>query len=371
MGIPVDVIMRSNFRETRGGDVAQIENSLTPLGNRVDVRYVAATAGMALRPDAIHHIVNVDRPLDFLAALDQCGDRIVVSAVHHALPRIIAMQRAAGDARKAGFLPAPVRERVAFAVRAGGRGRSDRTPAALTRMARVALAPSDMWRRLGHALDHVGHVALLAETERAELMTDTGWHGRNGIIIPNGRPAGVDDAAPWHRRTRGIITVGRIEPRKRQLAIAHEAARTGTAITFIGPAGDDDYGRRFRDIAAAHPNIEWLGPRPAAETVALIATARVLLNASWVEVQSLVDIEAATSGSWVVTSPTGSSREWLGAAVDRVDTDDPAILLARAQTLVASDVAPPPVDYPHDWPTAGERLFDLYADLIGAGRTAL
>ncbi len=71
IAIPVDVIMRSNFRATRGGDVAQIENSLAPLGERVDVRYVAATAGMTLRRDAIHHIVNVDRPLDFLAGSDR------------------------------------------------------------------------------------------------------------------------------------------------------------------------------------------------------------------------------------------------------------------------------------------------------------
>ena len=364
IAIPVDVIMRSNFRATRGGDVAQIENSLAPLGERVDVRYVAATAGMVLRPDAIHHIVNVDRPLDFLAALDQCGDRVVVSAVHHALPRIVAMQRAAGDDRKAGFLPTPVRERVAFAVRASGGGPADRTPSALARMARIALAPSNMWRRLGRALDGVAHVALLAESERADLIADTGWHGGNGVVIPNGRPPAAETAAPWHERPRGIIVVGRIEPRKRQLAIAHAAIETGTTVTFVGPAAEDGYGHQFRDLVARHPILEWLGPRSATETVALIATARVLLNPSWVEVQSLVDIEAATAGCRVVTSPTGSSHEWLGATVDRVESDDPATLLERARRHATGGIAPPATAYPYDWAAAGARLFDLYAGLI-------
>lgn len=363
MTIPVDVIMRSNFRETRGGDVAQIENTLATLGDRIDVRYVAATAAMSLRPDAIHHIVNVDRPLDFLGALDQCGRRVVVSAIHHALPRIVAMQHAAGENRKADFLPAPIRERVAFAFRASGGGRSGRSPAALARIARIGMAPGDMWHRLGRALDKVAHVALLAEVERADLIADTCWRGDNGVVIPNGAPPIPAQIAPWNERSRGIVVVGRIEPRKRQLAIARAAAGSGTAVTFIGPAADDAYGDQFRDCVARCEAIEWLGPRPAAETVALIATARVLLNASWVEVQSLVDIEAATAGCWIVTSPTGSSREWLGDAVDRMNTDDPALLLAQADRRAGGRVAPPAVRYAYDWAMAGEQLFDLYLGL--------
>jgi glycosyltransferase involved in cell wall biosynthesis len=364
MTIAVDVIMRSNFRETRGGDVAQIENSLRPLGDRVDVRYVAATAGMSLRPDAIHHIVNVDRPLDFLAALDQCGRRVVVSTIHHALPRIVAMQHAAGGDRKADFLPTPIRERVAFAFRASGGGHSGRSLAALARIARIGMAPGNMWHRLGRALDSVAHVALLAEVERADLIADTRWRGDNGIVIPNGCPPVPAEVAPWATRARGIVVVGRIEPRKRQLAIAQAAEKIGAAVTFIGPIADDAYGRQFRDCVARCPAIEWLGPRPAAETVALIATARVLLNASWVEVQSLVDIEAATAGCWVVTSPTGSSQEWLGDAVDRMASDDPAMLLAQAARRAAGGIAPPVVRYTHDWAMAGEALFGLYSRLL-------
>jgi len=372
MTIPVDVIMRSNFRETRGGDVAQIENSLAPLGDRVDVRYVAATAGMSVRPEAVHHIVNVDRPLDFLAALEQCGRRVVVSAIHHSLPRIVAMQRAAGEDRKANFLPTPIRERVAFAFRASGGGRSGRSPAALARIARIGMTPGSMWHRLGKALDQVAHVALLAEVERADLIADTRWRGKNGVIIPNGCPSVPTEVAPWEARPRDIIVVGRIEPRKRQLAIAHAAEVSGAAVTFVGPATDDAYGEQFRECVARCPTIEWLGPRPAAEAIALIATARVLLNASWVEVQSLVDIEAATAGCWVVTSPTGSSREWLGEAVDRMDSDDPATLLAQAVRRAAGGGAPPTVRYAYDWAMAGEELFSLYSHLMrrdGQGRT--
>jgi glycosyltransferase involved in cell wall biosynthesis len=220
-----------------------------------------------------------------------------------------------------------------------------------------------MWARVGHALDRVAHVTLLAEAERADLIADTGWHGRNGIVIPNGRPPVPDPVPPWHERSRGIVVVGRIEPRKRQLAVAEAAAARGIPVTFIGPATDDAYSRQFREYVASVPAIEWLGPRPASETVALIATSRVLLNASWVEVQSLVDIEAATAGCWVVTSPTGSSDEWLGQAIARVELDDPAMLLDRADRLARGDLAPPGVDYRQDWQRTGEQLFALYSSL--------
>jgi glycosyltransferase involved in cell wall biosynthesis len=366
--IAVDIVMRSNFRETRGGDVSQIENSLAPLGDRVDVRYIAATAGMSLRYDAIHHIVNVDRPLDFLMALGHAGPKVVVSAVHHALPRIVAMQRAVGDDRKANFLPDFLRERLAFAGRASGGDAADLRPSSIARTLGIAFQPSNMWRRLGTSLNGVYRVALLSEQERADLMADTGWHGRNGVVIPNGVPVAAGVQIPWTARPRNIIVVGRVEPRKRQLAIALAAIESKTAVTFVGPANDDNYGNRFREVVAHHSFIEWLGPCSNAVTFGFMTSARVLLNASWVEVQSLVDIEAAAAGCWVTTSPTGSSSEWLGSVVDRIDSDDPQVLLARAQSRAIGQAAPPSFDYQHSWNAAGEKLLAIYADLEQVGK---
>lgn len=362
--IPVDIIMRSNFRETRGGDVAQIENSIAHVAEHLDLRYVAADAGLRTRPGAIHHLVNVDRPLDFLNALSRCGTQTVVSAIHHSLARIRAMQRGVGRDRRADFLPEPVRERLAYARRACGAGPASRSAVSLVRTAKTALDPRPMWGRLGSALNQVECVILLAEQERLDLMADSGWTGTNGVIIPNGVPPSEGRAnLPWHQRTRNVIVVGRIEPRKRQLEIARVARELGIAVTFVGPARDDAYGSAFRQVVASGGSCEWLGPQSAENTVALISTARVLLNASWVEVQSLVDIEAATAGCWVVTSPTGSSREWLGSAVERMDTDDLSILLARAQERASGDRAPVPTSYNQSWAATGEALLNIYARL--------
>ncbi len=61
---------------------------------------------------------------------------------------------------------------------------------------------------------------------------------------------------------------------------------------------------------------------PHREVLAVYGKSRVLLNASWVEVQSLVDIEAASAGCFVVNTGSGSSMEWLGDAVTEVAAGD-------------------------------------------------
>ena len=105
----------------------------------------------------------------------------------------------------------------------------------------------------------------------------------------------------------------------------------------------------------------WVGPKSRAEVLALLASSRVLVNASWVEVQSLVDLEAATMGCAVVTSRTGHSREWLGGAVVAEDGDDLDALLRRAAALAAADApAPAASAYDRTWQQAAEQLARVY-----------
>ena len=91
----------------------------------------------------------------------------------------------------------------------------------------------------------------------------------------------------------------------------------------------------------------------------LLSDSRVLVNASWVEVQSLVDLEAAAMGCCVVASPAGHTVEWLGRGVREVPGSMDQILdvaLEQARTTEP----PPKLDYRWTWEDAAAALDRVY-----------
>lgn len=370
--ILVDYVVRADAEAKSGGDMVQIAEYGGYLRDAgFDLRQVPFHPAMTLRDDAVVHVFNIDRPFDFLLACRAAGSRrLVVSPIHHELARVRGMraaERGRGMRSAAGrVLPERLREWLGTALRSArlSRGAADLVATGRA-VAWSAPRAVRMWREAGSALDRADAVALLAEGEGEHLRRLTGWHGRNAVLVPNGRPEELDGAArqPWAERPVGsILVVGRVEPRKRQLELARSADRLGIPVRFVGPISDPGsaWATEFEALAASSASVEHLGALGRTEVLRLFAATRVLVNASWVEVQSLVDLEAATMGCAVVTTPTGHSREWLGDAVTVLDTDDPDALLRTAEAVAAQEAAPAPLGYDWTWQRAAERLAELY-----------
>ncbi|WP_375387221.1 glycosyltransferase [uncultured Amnibacterium sp.] len=371
--LAVDLVVRADAERTTGGDMVQVEEYVRRLDPaRFDVRVVPFAPRMRLRPGSVVHVVNIDRPHDFLAATRAArGHRLIVSPIHHDAGRVLAMRRADRDRGMTSVLtrvlPDPVREWLGTARRAVRAADGPASLAAGVQVALVALAEiPGVWRRAGRVLDRADLVALLAEGEGAALMALSGWHGRNRALVPNGRPDADGGAAglPWADRPVGsILVVGRIEPRKRQLEVARAADRLRIPVRFIGPHTDEGtaLSREFAALAATSPFVLHEGAMPRPDVLARMGASRVLLNASWVEVQSLVDLEAALLGCAVVTSGTGHSAEWLGDVVTDVPDGGIDALLRAAAARAAGDEPPPPVRYDATWDAAATRLAAAYA----------
>lgn len=369
--LAVDVIVRADAVTTGGGDMVQVaeyERHLDPA--RFDLRIVPFHPAMRLRDEAIVHVVNIDRPHDFLGAVRAAaGHRVIASPIHHDAQRVLAMRRADRGRGMTSLLtrvlPDPVREGLGTMRRAvrGARGRRALVLAAAMSV-RSAIEVPSVWRRVGAALNRCDAVALLAEGEGRALMRLSGWRGTNAVLVPNGLPEqAAGTASPWTDRAAGsVLVVGRIEPRKRQLEVARAADRLGVTIDFVGPhtAADTAYSRRFGELAAGSASVRYLGALPRDEVLVRMGRTRVLLNASWVEVQSLVDLEAAEAGCAVVTSGSGHSREWLGAAVEDVPGGVDELVLAASARAAAGSSPPPASTYTATWADAAERLAALY-----------
>lgn len=355
----VDFVLRDNSERKGGGDLVQVQ-MYAKLLKRMgwDVRLLPYSPNLDLRAGAIVHVVNVDRPFDALSAMRQAGSRpVFVSSIHHSLPAVRRMRRTEAGLGLRSFLgrilPENVREFLSFTVRCllNADGLVERFRAS-GESARLILAVPRVWRSLGRSLDRVDGVFLLAEGEGLNLRTDTSWKASNSLLAPNGVPETISDGLPWRRRSDAILVVGRIEPRKRQLELVRSARRRQLRIVLVGELQQPDspFGLAFRAALTAAPNVEWRGVMSHDETVALMGVSKIVVNPSWVEVQSLVELEAALAGAWVIGSAeAGNSAEWLGDAYRGVADDDIDAMLGDAEAILRADEPPKRVNYDWSW----------------------
>lgn len=228
---------------------------------------------------------------------------------------------------------------------------------------RLIPAALDCWKRLGDALDRVEVVFLLASGEGENLQADTGWAGRNAVLAPNGRPPTSSTTGDWTDREDVILVVGRIEPRKRQLEVVRAAAQHTMRVKVVGPLIDprSRFGQEFTALVSGAANVEWTGPMDHDAVLREIDAAKVLLNASWVEVQSLVELEAAARGSWVVASVNaGNSAEYLGRGFRGVRDDNVDEMLIVAGELMGGASGPDRLEYDWDWSKTAAVLESEY-----------
>lgn len=368
--IPVDFVTRSDTDSKPGGDTVQVESylrSFPALG--VDARIVPFTTSLDLRPGAIAHLINIDRPYEFLHAYEQTiGRSRVVSPIHHSHSAVREMREHELGTDLRSFVgrrtSQSTRELLSFLVRSV-RSKRVTTASDIGALYRSTRRWPRLRRQLAAALDNADAVALLANGEGLDLHHDLGWSGRNGVVVPNGCDAdpSAGQPTPWAKRGKAILIVGRVEPRKRQLEVARAAARTGTPVTFIGKpnAANAQYTADFEREVQSSAVLNWLGPLEHEAVLKSMRSSRVLLNASWVEVQSLVDLEAVGCGCHVVCTTSGNTKELSGDSVTEVDTSDIDKLLGIARTITERENVIQPAPPLWQWSDAARSLVGVYA----------
>jgi len=363
--IDVDIVMRSDYKQTFGGDVVQVQRYLQHVPDDLDVMVHAAGPRVALRNGSVVHIVNIDREWDFLEVIRQARRHsVVVSSIHHSRSAVRGIKH--------------LRER---SVRTWmERGLPEPTFSLLTRIYRGRSWPSaggvnplayvhggTLRRLVGRALSSAAMVLVLAPGEQTTIEEDYSIHLDRVALIPHGLET---TSALDHARDIPILVPGRIEPRKNQLAVLQALHRARQPSVFVGaphPHGGA-YVRRFSQLASASPWITWIKGAAPGEMPSWYGRSRVVLNLSLVEVLSLVDFEAHGSGCHLITTTAGHTRDWLGNAASYVDPlqVDSAVLLARA---ALRDWTPKPPSQQLlerlDWARAGADLTAVYRSVSG------
>jgi glycosyltransferase involved in cell wall biosynthesis len=199
--------------------------------------------------------------------------------------------------------------------------------------------------------------------EESALRRDFGVTGANFTQVPNGIER-LATPVPGAQR-RGILVVGRIEERKRQLELLRHAEKKNVGLTFIGPANANSstYAKTFAGEVAVSRHSTWLGALTHEAVMAQMSRARVVLNLSWVEVQSLVELEAVASGCFVVAGSSGGNAAQFPDLVRAVHPADIEQAFRLVRDLESKEPPVAPVQYP-SWADVARGLAQVYEEAL-------
>lgn len=107
-----------------------------------------------------------------------------------------------------------------------------------------------------------------------------------------------------------LLSVGRISPRKNQLALIAAVRRLRIPLVIVGPLNDGAYYQECRRAASGLKCL-FIDALNENELASAYAGARVHALVSWYETPGLASLEAALAGCKIVSTDRGSAREYF------------------------------------------------------------
>jgi len=241
----------------------------------------------------------------------------------------------------------------------------------LLRFVRQGLRPSQrpiarFDRAAQELLDAVRVLLPNSASEAREIMTRFGER-TPVVVVPNAADIEFWTPAVEPLERSGIVCVGRIEPRKNQLALIEAVRELDVDLTLIGRAGG--YARRYEAQcrSAASARVRFAGQLDRERVRDHLRRARVHVCPSWYETPGLASLEAALCGAPIVVTPGGCTDEYFSGWATFSEGIDAGRLRAA---LRAAMQAPPTPEAAHDlrqrfsWSAAAEATQRAYEQAL-------
>jgi glycosyltransferase involved in cell wall biosynthesis len=333
-------VARADFESRPGGDTVQwrmYERVVREAG----LRPIAWFDDAPIPPADVYHAFNVDRPLELYPKLGEVkrrGRPFILSTIHHPhawLAKYYASEESAGAIGRLlhGSLlgrSMPARETIREIVAVAREPRFGRL---------LALMPG--WRqRARWLLRNADRIALLTGSEAGYVQADFACEivRERQVVVPNWPEGLGEQTAARPEAIAGlpeppVLVVGRIEPRKGSLLISRLAERARRHVVFVGRPlnGDSAYARTFAETVRMSQYSKWIDGVPRTTLAAFYRHSSFLLNASFVEVSPLVDVEALSLGCPVSTTKYAMHHQVLPPDTPLCDPYDEGSVLDRLQ----------------------------------------
>jgi glycosyltransferase involved in cell wall biosynthesis len=358
-------IVRRTLEDQLGGDTTQVLRTADALG-RLGVEVVMAPApGPDIESFDVVHLFHLDRLWENLQHCRQLKNATV--------PTVLTPIFWVSDAfdQRGRSLP----QRLLARSLGGG----------ALRNVRLAYQWADQFRRSPRSLAETRPVLDFEKgarriLESIQLMLPASLSEQRkverlfGADIPSMAVPGAADGEIFHEGAGnggrdGVLCVGRIEPRKNQLALIRAMQDSGVPLTIVGQAGPTAaaYERRCRREAGEGVRfLDGLSPEDMAD---LYRSARVHASVSWYETPGLASLEAALCDCAVVATRGGSTAEYLKGDAHYCAPDD----LVSIRRAVAGALEDGPslalrkrVRSEFSWEQAARRTCEAYELVVEA-----
>lgn len=357
----VDVlfVVRGDAVVKPGGDTAKVERYRQELGKLgIATRVVHRARDMGKFSPRVCHLVNLDLPIEnaiYATAARSRDIPVVLSTVSHPIAGLMDFYDYGADS----FYVRARRTRLH-----ASRGIPLRESLKLLKRGVPNLPLLSSLHQLQQDLITLcDHVLPMAQSEDNDLRRR--FQVGNSTTIPNGINFAQDVTTDRVSKRYDFVAIGRIEPRKNSVELARTLACTPFRAAFAGAVNSNHprYIKEFFQVIQASERIEYLGKLGRDEVRALLRCAAGYVNASWMEVVSQADIEAASLGIPVMSTRHSYLRDFIGSGYaplepkDFLHTSVGAEALTEARQRQVGD----PTLASTSWSDAAARLAGVYS----------
>ncbi|MEA2020177.1 MAG: glycosyltransferase [Patescibacteria group bacterium] len=401
---------RIDLFDRRGGDTVQMERTAQELNKlSVDVDIDCSPRKNLSQYDLVH-LFNIDWPANvYLCARNakKQGKPIVLSPIHHSFEEIERYEREYqfGLRRIVNLLFRGREQREKFKDFYRAVVDPKKIPSTIVEFKKGVMEEQRELLGMVHA------VLVQTEAETADIVEDFGVcfsiaageaPGASRVLAPGARECGgrvykvvngVDqrfaNAMPdWFIENYGwedfVVCVGRVEPRKNQLAVIAAGFRLRERqvpsfsqgrdfqtpqLLFVGKISwrHPEYALRFKNLVRKYNWIKHIESIPYKKMGSVYAAANTHVSASWFETTGLVSLEAGLAGCNVVAAGD-RARDYLG---DFAFYCDPGKLDSVTKAISkAMQNKPSPLLKPHilenfTWDKTAEQTLAVYRTVLG------
>ena len=227
-----------------------------------------------------------------------------------------------------------------------------------------------------YVVNNVDYFLPNSQMEMDELCKSFGIKKKKYKVIPNAIDADIaiqqektDVPEEFEQFKDAIICVGRIEPRKNQLALVKALDQSGYKLVLVGEVSNNQRGyfAKIKKIIDRNPSFYYLPRVENSKLYQLYKVCKVSTLPSWLDTPGLVSLEAAAMGCNLAISPKGSTTEYFANYAEYClpnDIDGIRNAIDRAYKKEKNDTLKKRIFENYTWEIAGRKTLEAYKELI-------
>ncbi len=243
------------------------------------------------------------------------------------------------------------------------------------------MATKNLWK-IGYTkmqqyvIKHTDYFLPNSKMEMSMLLENFGVTDKPYTVIPNAiddevakRQSEAKIPKEFEKYKNAIICVGRIEPRKNQLALVKALDRSNYKLVLVGTVSNNQkkYFEHIKYYLDKNKNFYYIPQIENDNLYALYKICKVSALPSWLDTPGLVSLEAAAMGCNLAISSKGSTTEYFGKFAEYCMPDDISSIRSAIDRAYNAPQNIDLMNYVYNnytWKIAAKKTIESYKSLL-------